>query len=161
MCCWPLRAPTPLQPILSLVIDPILVSFAQIRNLRDPNLVTTFYFYELTHFFRSRSACNKGNRRRLHAGIFQIELKNTLLFICSTNIMVRLLIVSNYEELSYTKNPKMCDPILVTLLKMRPIIVNPVVKMRPHPAAHPHQPLIRKYPSPPPGSFLFAMPLFN
>ena len=23
-----------------------------------------------------------------------------------------------YEELSYPKNPKMCDPILVTLLKM-------------------------------------------
>ena len=30
----------------------------------------------------------------------------------------------------------MCDPILVTLLKMPPIIVNPVVKMRPHPTAH-------------------------
>ena len=30
-----------------------------------------------------------------------------------------------YEELSYPKNQKMCDPILV-------------VKMRPHPAAHPH-----------------------
>ena len=25
-----------------------------------------------------------------------------------------------YEELFYTKNPKMCDPILVTLLKMQP-----------------------------------------
>ena len=25
-----------------------------------------------------------------------------------------------YEELSYLKNRKMCDPILVTLLKMRP-----------------------------------------
>ena len=25
-----------------------------------------------------------------------------------------------YEELSYSKNQKMCDPILVTLLKMRP-----------------------------------------
>ena len=35
----------------------------------------------------------------------------------------------------------MCDP----------IIVNPVMKMRPHPAAHSHQPLIRKC-SPPPGS---------
>ena len=51
-----------------------------------------------------------------------------------------------YEELSYPKNRKMCDPILVTLLKMRTIIVNPVVKMRPHTAALPHQPLIRKYP---------------
>ena len=27
---------------------------------------------------------------------------------------------SKYEELSYPKNQKMCDPILVTLLKMRP-----------------------------------------
>ena len=25
-----------------------------------------------------------------------------------------------YEELSYPKNPKMCDPILLTLLKTRP-----------------------------------------
>ena len=25
-----------------------------------------------------------------------------------------------YEQLSYPKNPKMCDPILVTLLKMQP-----------------------------------------
>ena len=29
-----------------------------------------------------------------------------------------------------------------------PIIVNPVVKMRPHPAAHLHSSLIRKYPAP-------------
>ena len=54
-----------------------------------------------------------------------------------------------YEELSsQPKNPKMCDPILVTLSKMRPIIITPVVKMRPHPAAHPHSPIIRKYPAP-------------
>ena len=32
-----------------------------------------------------------------------------------------------YEELSYPQKPKMSDPILVTLLKMRP-----------HPAAHTH-----------------------
>ena len=44
-------------------------------------------------------------------------------------------------------------PILETpLKKCDPIIVNPVVKMRPHPAAHPHYPLIRKY-SPPPGTW--------
>ena len=44
----------------------------------------------------------------------------------------------------------MCDPILVTVLNMRldPSIVNPVVKMRPHPAVLPHWPLIRKYPPP-------------
>ena len=44
----------------------------------------------------------------------------------------------------------MCDPILVTLLKMWPMIVTLVVIMRPHPAAHPHQPLIRKNNPPPP-----------
>ena len=45
-----------------------------------------------------------------------------------------------YEELSYPNKPKICDPILVTVLNMRldPSIVNPVVKMRPHPAVHPH-----------------------
>ena len=64
-------------------------------------------------------------------------MKNTSLFTCTTNILVRLL-NRNYEQLSYPKNPKMCDPILVTLLKMQPIIVNPVVKMRRHPVAHPH-----------------------
>ena len=35
------------------------------------------------------------------------------------------------------KNPKMCDPILVTLLKCDPAVVKPIVKMRPHPATHP------------------------
>ena len=46
-------------------------------------------------------------------------MKNSLLLICSTKILLSLLTVK-YEELSYPKNPKMCDPILVTLLKMRP-----------------------------------------
>ena len=58
-----------------------------------------------------------------------------------------------YEELSCPKNQKMRDPILVTL-------VNPVVKMRPHPAAHPHQPLIRKSP-PPPVMYTKVIPIFN
>jgi len=38
----------------------------------------------------------------------------------STNILVRLLAVIMKTELSYSKNPKMCDPILVTPLKMQP-----------------------------------------
>ena len=46
-------------------------------------------------------------------------MKNTLLFIYSTNILVRLLTV-NMKNCLTPKNPKMCDPILVTLLKMRP-----------------------------------------
>ena len=46
-------------------------------------------------------------------------MKNTSLFTYSTNILVRLLTV-NVKKFFYPKNPKMCDPILVTPLKMRP-----------------------------------------
>ena len=49
-------------------------------------------------------------------------MKNTLLFICGTNILVRLLTANMKNRLT----------------PCYPIIVNPVVKMRPHPAAHPH-----------------------
>ena len=86
MCSWPLSS------------SPILVTFGQICNFRDPNLVT-FYFYELTHFLD--------------------WMKNTLLFIYSTNILVRLLTV-NMKNCLTPKTMKMCDPILVTLLKVRP-----------------------------------------
>ena len=65
-------------------------------------------------------------------------MKNTLLFTYSTNILVRLLTRRKCEELSHSKNPKMCDAILETPLKCNSIIVNPDVKMRPHPAEHPH-----------------------
>ena len=34
--------------LANVIIDPILVTFGQICNFRDPNSVT-FYFYELTH----------------------------------------------------------------------------------------------------------------
>ena len=118
MCRWPLRAPTPLQSIMWPIIDPILVTFGQIYNFQTPNLVT-FYFYELTHFLDG--------------------MKNTFLFVYSTNILVHLLTV-NMKNCLIPKNQKMCDRILV----------NPVVKMRPHPATYPHQPVIRKY-RPPPG----------
>ena len=49
-------------------------------------------------------------------------MKNTLLFTYNTNILVRLLGINihKYEELSYPQNPKMCDPIQVTLLKIQP-----------------------------------------
>ena len=45
---WPLRAPASLWSILWSIIDPISVTFGQVCNFRDPDLVT-FYFYELTH----------------------------------------------------------------------------------------------------------------
>ena len=96
MCRWPLGAPTPSWSILWPIIDPI-VTFGLICNFRDPNLVS-FCFYEWTHFLD--------------------WMKNTWLFICSTNILVRLLI-ANMKNCLTPKSPKMCDPILVTLLKMR------------------------------------------
>ena len=46
-------------------------------------------------------------------------MKNTLLFTYSTNILVRLLTV-NMKKCLTPKIRKMCEPILVTLLKMRP-----------------------------------------
>ena len=67
-------------------------------------MVVTFYFYELTHFLD--------------------WMKNILLFICSTNILVCLLIVSMKNFLT-PKIWKFATPF------------DPVVKMRPHPAAHP------------------------
>ena len=63
---------TPLQSILWPIIEPILVTFGQICNFYDPNLIT-FYFYELTHFLNG--------------------MKNTLFLTYSTNILVRLLII--------------------------------------------------------------------
>ena len=59
---------------------PHLSPFWQIGNFRDPSLAT-FYFYELTHFLS--------------------WMKNVLLFIYSTNILVRLFTVNMKEELSY------------------------------------------------------------
>ena len=51
MCGWPLRAPTLLKSILWPIIDPTWVTFGQICNFRDPNLVT-FYFFPVDPFFR-------------------------------------------------------------------------------------------------------------
>ena len=66
-------------------------------------------------------------------------MKNTLLFICSTNNSGTFA-NHKYGELSYPKNPEMCDP----------IIVNPVVKKGPHPAAHPHLASYKEVPHHPP-----------
>ena len=46
-------------------------------------------------------------------------MKNSLLFIYSTNILVRLLTINMKNGLT-PKNSILCDPIIVTLLKMRP-----------------------------------------
>ena len=61
--------------------------------------MVTFYFYELTHFFRLNEEHFTFYLQYKHSGTFANR---------------------KYGELSYPKNQKMCDPILVTLLKMRP-----------------------------------------
>ena len=50
--------------------------------------------------------------------------------------------IPTYLKFVTSQIPKLCDPILVTLIKMQPhyIIVNPAEKMRPHPAALPYYP---------------------
>ena len=95
----PLRAPTPLQSILCPIIDPIIGTFGQICNFRDPNLVT---FYLCIYLIL--------NEERF---TFHLHCKLSGTFANR-----------KCEELSYPPPPKkkkeMCDPILVTLLKMRP-----------------------------------------
>ena len=81
MCRWPRNTPTPLQSILWPIIDPVSVTFRKICNFRDPNLVT-FYFYELTHFF-------KWNEEHF---VFHLQYKHSITFADR-----------KYEELSYPK----------------------------------------------------------
>ena len=57
-------------------------------------------------------------------------MKNTLLFTYSTNILIRLLTVN----MNSSRTPKSSNSFENATL----LIVNLVVKMRPHPAAHPH-----------------------
>ena len=93
----PLRAPTPLLSILWPIIDSTLVTFGQISNFRNPNY--NFLFLWIDPFLD--------------------WIKNTLLFIYSTNILEGLLTI-HMKNCPTPKNPKMCDPILLTLLKIRP-----------------------------------------
>ena len=73
----------------------MLVTFGQICNFRDPSLVTFYLCISLIlneeHF------------------TFHLQYKHSGMFANR-----------KYEELSYPKKQKMCDPILVILLKMRP-----------------------------------------
>ena len=63
-----------------------------------------------------------------------------LLNLMNNNFLIVIFLTENLPILNpcYPQNPKIYDPILVTLLKMRP-----------HPAENPHKPLVRE--SPPQG----------
>ena len=89
-------APTPFPSILWSIIDSILVTLGQIQvcNFRDPNLVTFYFMYLILnkeHFTY--------HLQYKHSGTFANR---------------------KYEELSHSKNQKMCDPILETILKIQP-----------------------------------------
>ena len=56
-------------------------------------------------------------------------MKNILLFTYSTNILCAFANRKYEEPPQNPKNQEMSDPILVTLLKIRPLIVNSAVKM--------------------------------
>ena len=88
VCAAGLSAPLPHYSLLWPIIDPILVTFGQICNFRNPNLVT-FYFYELTHFF-------KWNEEHF---IFHLQYKHSGTFANH-----------KYEELSYPKKFKNVRP---------------------------------------------------
>ena len=104
--CWVCAAD------LSEPLDPILVTLGHICNFCNPNFVTFYLFIylvnplnrssknELTHFL------NKLNEEHF---TFHLQYKYPGTFANR-----------KYEQLSYPKNPKMCGPILVTLLKMQP-----------------------------------------
>ena len=64
----------------------MLVTFGKVCNFRDPNLLT-FYFFEMTQFLD-----------------WMKNRKNTLIFSCSTNILVRLLTVNMKSILPVQKS---------------------------------------------------------
>ena len=100
MCRWPLRGPTP-------IVDPILVTFGQICNFCDPNLVTFYLCIYLINPLR-RSSKNELNH-------FLINwMKNTLLFTYNTDILIRFLTVNMNNSL--TQKIRKC----ATPLKMQP-----------------------------------------
>ena len=89
------QSPYPIMVYSAANYRPILVTFVQKRNFRDPDTFTLYLcIYPILneeHF------------------TFHLQYKYSGTFANR-----------KYEELSYPKNQKMCDPIPVTLLKMRP-----------------------------------------
>ena len=108
MCRYPLRAPIPLWSILWPTVDPILVTCGQtmICKFWDPNLVT-FYLCIYRH-------------PKINCAIFKLNEYNLTFFHLDYKHSGTL---SNRKYAWRTFLPQKSrtwDPILVTLLKMRP-----------------------------------------
>ena len=125
MCRLTRIAPTPLQSIFRPIIDPILVTFGQICNFRDPNIVT---FYLCSYLVLNEKHFT-----------FHLQCKHSGTFANR-----------KYEEPPYPKYQKVCDPMLVTLLKMRPHYGQSSRKNSTPSRGTSHQPLITKYSPHPP-----------
>lgn len=67
---------------------------------------------------------------------------------CAVNFLTEIILNPYSLEFSYPNTPKMCDPILVTLLRIQPHYGKSIREMWPYPAAHPHYPLSKEVPSP-------------
>ena len=96
MCRWHLRAPTPIMTILWPTVDPILVTYGQICNFRDPNIESLSIVMNWPIFldWMKHLQCK-------HSGTFAYR---------------------KCEELSHPKKSENVRPYswLVTLLKIRP-----------------------------------------
>ena len=93
----PLASQSPYPIIVYPVANyrPVLITFGQMCNFRDPNLV---FFYFCIYLILNEEHFT-----------FHLLYKHSGTFANR-----------KYEELSYPKNQKLCDPILATPLKMRP-----------------------------------------
>ena len=69
ICRWPLRVPTPIIVYSVTNYRSHLGHFRAISNFRDPKLVT-FYFYELTHFFKLNEEHFTFHLQYKHSGTF-------------------------------------------------------------------------------------------
>ena len=107
MCHWPLRAPTPLQSIFWPINYRPHLSHCLVNVIFTiPTKSLSIYASTLSMWFQA-AACNAVNA-------------SLLLNLINNNFLIFLTKILPILSLTYPQNPKICDPILVTLLKMQP-----------------------------------------
>ena len=118
-------------PLASQSLRPIVVYFS--ANYR-PHLSHFFWKMlflrsQLSHFLFMHLPC-QSFKKPGHASLLLNLINNVLIFLTENLPILIPYLPSKFENLRpHSSNSiQKCDPIIVT----------PVVKMRPHPAAHPH-----------------------
>ena len=117
MSRWPLRTPTQLGSMLWPIIDPILVSFEERYISRFQH--SHFLFSKLHIYLIDPFNCViiKWNDTFVKMNIEHVLYSH----FCTANRPLFFNTQTPYfPEYSYPRIPKICDPILVTLLKMQP-----------------------------------------